>query len=550
MAEFQRSPVIVFFIHLGSCALAALLFAASFPNPLFINGLPLLAWIAYIPVFSLVNSCSWKSSVAWGALYGYGAYRLFNYWLSTFHPLAGILVGSVYLLYFAAFFPILKAASVLFKRRGYLVQWALWISYEYLRTLGFLGYSYGISGYSQWRLWPLTQIASLFGVWGVSALVVFPSAAFAWALWGPDIQAASRVQGLKKALKNSAVRFILRERYMLGAWTLALVFTLVFGFVRGGGDYAGQRYARFAMVQHNDDPWKGGIAAHRKNLEALKRLSLEALKEDPRPDLVVWPETAFVPRIYWHETYRKDQESYRLVRELLNFLQGQDVPFVIGNDDGRKDPAKNPDLSQEYRVDYNAAILFDRGQQVDEYRKMHLVPFSEYFPYKKQFPGMYAALEKADTHFWEPGDIPTVFNINGIKFSTPICFEDTFGYLSREFSRRGAEVIVNLSNDTWAKSLPAQMQHLSMAVFRAVENRRSMIRSTVSGQTCAIDPSGRILAMAPAFAEAWLVVPVPLMDKKTLYTRWGDYVPVLALGFSALAFAWALVRIVINRKKV
>jgi apolipoprotein N-acyltransferase len=338
---------------------------------------------------------------------------------------------------------------------------------------------------------------------------------------------------------------------MLGVWFFALVFTLVFGLIRGSGGYAGRCHARLAMVQHNDDPWKrADAAAHRKNLEILKRLSREAIAADPRPDLVVWSETAFVPRIYWHSTYRDNQESYRLVRELLDFLETQDVPFVIGNDDGRKDPAMNPDPLEEHRVDYNAVILFDRGKEVEAYRKMHLVPFTEYFPYKKQLPGLYAALKKADTHFWEPGEVPTVFESRGIKFSTPICFEDTFGYISRRFVLEGAELIINLTNDAWAKSLSAQMQHLSMAVFRAVENRRSMVRATASGQTCAIDPSGKIVVMAPAFAEAQISASLPLVDEKTFYTRRGDYVPLLALGFSALSFAWALIRIAINRKKV
>ncbi|MDR1429913.1 MAG: apolipoprotein N-acyltransferase [Spirochaetaceae bacterium] len=550
MALFQKSPVRAFLTQLGFLIAGILLFAASFPNPFFTNGLPLLAWVAYIPVFCLVNACSGKSSVLWGALYGYGAYGLFNYWLGSFHPLAGIIAGSVYALYFAVFFPVLKAASLLFRRRGYLVQWTLWIAYEYLRTLGFLGYSYGITGYSQWHLWPLTQIASIFGVWGVSALVVFPSAACAWVLRGLDGQTPEQGRGVRQALKNSAVRFVLRERYILGAWVFALALTLAFGLIQGNSGYAGRRHASVAMVQQNDDPWKGGLTAYRKNFEILKRLSLEALSGEIKPDLVVWSETAFVPRIYWHETYRDDQGSYLLVRDLLDFLESQDVPFVIGNDDGRKEPARNPDSSRDYRVDYNAVILFDRGRQVEEYRKLHLVPFTEHFPYKKQFPGIYAALEKADTHLWEPGDALTVFDSRGIKFSTPICFEDTFGYLSRKFVLSGAELIVNLSNDAWSKSLSAQMQHLSMAVFRAVENRRSLVRSTASGQTCAIDPYGKILAMAPAFTEAQLTVPVPLMDEKTPYTRWGDYLPRLAIGFSLLSFAWVLIRIAINRKKV
>ncbi|MDR2784991.1 MAG: apolipoprotein N-acyltransferase, partial [Treponema sp.] len=252
----------------------------------------------------------------------------------------------------------------------------------------------------------------------------------------------------------------------------------------------------------------------------LKRLSLEAMRETPKPDLVVWSETAFVPRIYWHTTYRDDPPSWELIKELLDFLKQQDVPFVIGNDDARKEPPKNP--REDYRVDYNAVMLFEKGELVTWYRKLHLVPFTEHFPYEKQLPWVYNALKNADTHFWEKGNEATVFESAGVKFSTPICFEDTFGYISRLFTGNGAELIVNLTNDAWSASLPAQMQHLSMAVFRAVENRRSMARSTASGQTCGIDPNGKILAMAEPFAEAFLNVDLPVVKKTTIYTRFGD----------------------------
>jgi len=116
-----------------------------------------------------------------------------------------------------------------------------------------------------------------------------------------------------------------------------------------------------------------------------------------------------------------------------------------------------------------------------------------------------------------------VFSGPGFTFSTPICFEDTFGYLSRKFVQNGADLIVNLSNDAWSHSLPAQNQHLSMAVFRAVENGRSMVRSTASGQTCGITPDGRVIALAPPFTPAWLTVAIPIVKGDTLYTRWGDY---------------------------
>jgi apolipoprotein N-acyltransferase len=219
------------------------------------------------------------------------------------------------------------------------------------------------------------------------------------------------------------------------------------------------------------------------------------------------------------------------VKALLDYLAEQDVPFVIGNDDARREMNAEGRWEQ---VDYNAVLLFDRGEIAGLYRKLRLVPFTEHFPYGKQFPWIYEALERADTHFWKPGDAATVFESRGIKFSSPICFEDTFGYLSRDFVRNGAELLVNLSNDAWSRSLPAQMQHLSMAVFRAVENRRAMVRSTASGQTCGIDPTGRIIAMAEPFTEAWLTVEVPLLQEETFYTRYGDFLPWIFMTLAAL----------------
>jgi apolipoprotein N-acyltransferase len=518
-----------FFINIGLIVLAVLLFAGAFPNLLFEHGIPFLAWVAYVPVFILLQRVNLAASLFWGALYGYAAYGLFNYWLSAFHPLAGLIVNSVYLVFNAALFFFLRLAIMLFPRRFYLVQWLVWLAYEYLRTKGFLGYSYGISGYSQWRILPLIQIADVCGVWGVSALVVFPS------VW---IGAALRIGSGEKsffALLRLCVRelkeFFKLEKVAIIAWAGALVAVLVYGFTVPS-NYDSAPLARIALIQHNTDPWKGDIDQYRSNFVTLKRLSDEALAADPKPDMVVWSETAFVPRIYWHEVYRDDQPSWLLVKDLLEYLAAQDIPFVIGNDDARKDPAKNPRAGEGFRVDYNAVMFFQNRKNSAIYRKIHLVPFTEHFPYARQLPVLHRALVNTDTHFWEKGAEATVFSGPGFSFSTPICFEDTFGYLSRQFVQNGAELIVNLSNDAWSHSLPAQNQHLSMAVFRAVENRRSMVRATASGQTCGIAPNGKIIAMAPPFTEAWLTVAIPVVKGDTVYTWLGDY---LAAAFTSAA---------------
>jgi apolipoprotein N-acyltransferase len=543
-----------FFVNLALVALGALFFSLAFPNLLIEKGLPFFAWIALVPVFMLIRRVTCGASVFWGALYGVASYSLFNYWLSVFHPMAGLIVNSIYMVYLAALFPLLKIAELLFPRRGYLVQWVLWISYEYLRIQGFLGYPYGIIGYSQWTIIPVIQIASIFGVWGVSALVVFPSAWLGSALQGNGSGVLLSLQGWQaKKFQDIPGRlnaFFQQERVSALVWLICLCAALGYGFF-SQVDYSDTRQARIALIQHNTDPWRGDIGDYRRNYEILKRLSDEALRSDPKPNLVVWSETAFVPRIYWSTTYRGDRESWDLVKELLDYLAIQDVPFLIGNDDGRKDPAKNPKKDplypeEDYRIDYNAAMLYEKGQLTGLYRKLRLVPFTEYFPYEKQLPWMYKALEAADTHFWEKGEETTVFSAAGFKFSSPICFEDTFGYLNREFVRNGAELIVNLSNDAWSASLPAQNQHLSMAIFRAVENRRSMVRSTASGQTCGIDPNGRIIAMAPPFTEAALIVEVPVITVNSLYTRFGDFLAFIFVGVAIILLIFGALSYIIR----
>jgi apolipoprotein N-acyltransferase len=546
----KKSIWINVFTNLGLVVLSSFLFAASFPSLLYKNGLPLLAWFAYIPVLTLVRKNGFPSCAGWGAIYGYAAYGLYNYWLSVFHPLAGIIVGAIFLIYLAVLFILLKLADALFQKRSYIVQWVIWLAWEYLRTRGFLGYSYGITGYSQWNVIPLLQIAGLTGVWGISALVLFPS------FWLSEYFKDWHFRK-KRGIKEEAVSFVSffrKEKIPAILWAAALVAALVYGFANTG-NFSSAPKARIALVQHNTDPWlpskaptaKQANEEYRKDLHILKKLSDEALEDSPKPRMVVWPETAFVPRIFWHETYRDSQDSWIIVKELLDYLAVKDVPFVIGNDDARRDPSKNPNARDNYRIDYNAALLFENGKIAQIYRKLHLVPFTEHFPYQKQLPFIHQALEKADTHFWEKGTEATVFSGPGFTFSTPICFEDTFGYLSRDFVRAGAEVLINLSNDAWSKSLPAQNQHLSMAVFRAVENCRPLVRSTVSGQTCAIDPCGRITAMAIPFTETWINVEIPLVKKDTLYTLYGDYLGAIFTFTAAALLLFGILSGIIRR---
>jgi len=129
---------------------------------------------------------------------------------------------------------------------------------------------------------------------------------------------------------------------------------------------------------------------------------------------------------------------FALVADLKEFLATQNIPYLFGNDDGqKKDPNLPPVLpdGSSNKLDYNAVLLYEGGDLKDTYRKVHLVPFTENFPYKESLPGIYKILVNNGYHFWERGTEYTVFDAAGVKFSTPICFEDAFGYLSRNLFR-------------------------------------------------------------------------------------------------------------------
>ena len=515
--------------EVGLLLLSALLFALAHPSLASEWGFGPLAFIAVAPLFLVLRRAGWLQVVLYGALYGYVSYALYNYWLATFHPLAIIIVPVVYMGYLVVLFPLLKLADYLFPRYGYLVQVLLWVGYELVKSLGFLGYSYGTMGYTQYRWVDFIQLAGVTGVWGVSLLVVGASALIARLLAHAIEMRAAPWR------RPTLARFWREQRIPLLCWAVLMAANIGYG-ASARDDYQADRQWRVALIQQNIDPWRGGFYAYEKSLDVLLRLSDAALREDP--DIVIWSETSFVPGIDWHTRHRRDARRFGLVKELRTYLDRQTVPFVVGNDDGQLERTDEG----EVRVDYNAAILFKKGEIVQTYRKIRLVPFTESFPFKEQLPGIYQWLKDADTHFWKQGTEYVVFDSGvdgapGVRFSTPICFEDTFGYLGREFVRHGAQVLVNMTNDSWSFSVPAEMQHMMMGVFRAVENRRSVVRSTNGGMTVTIDPDGRITSVLEPFTADYLIGTVPVVDgPATVYTRWGDWFGVAALcaGLAAL----------------
>ena len=495
-----------FILDLLILGFSAFIASLSFPSKYIEKGLPFLAFFYLIPVFYVIWRSKWSTVWLYGAFYGFLFYLFYNYWLKTFHPLAILIAPILECVQYMLLFMCLKLSKTLVKRHYSLLATLFYSAYLYLTQQGFLAYPYGNIASDLYGVTSLIQIVSVTGIWGLDLIVVLPQVIISECLF-------------EKEWKTSRWDLLISLLILSSTWIGGV-------FVKKKWENKeSDRVMRIAAIQHSADTWKGGYSTYKENFENLKRLTMEAMEENP--DMVVWSETAFVPSVAWHSAYPNNVATSRLCNDFVSFGSNLGVPLITGNPEGViKDKELSPILESgdwNWKT-YNTVILFSEGGIKGTYRKQHLVPFTEYFPYEKELPWLYNLLLANDYKWWEVGEDATIFEYDGVKFSTPICFEDTFGYLNAEFVSKGAEMLLNLSNDFWSMSVQAELQHYQLAVFRAVENRVPLLRSTNSGITCLVLPDGSTHGVLDTFTQAWGVYEVPIYKDKTLtfYTRHPD----------------------------
>ncbi len=531
---------------------SAFVLSAAFPGFLTENGLGFLALIALIPVFAVIRNTTWRCVWFYGFIFGLVYYFFFNYWLKGFHALAIVIApvikgGEMILLFLA-----LKAVDEAFPEKGFILKGCIWASYAYLAENWFAGYPYGNIVYALYPYRVLYQIADITGIWGIIYLMVFPQAYFApWLL----VYVHNEKIDVKKRIKSSLVEIII--------YVLLIVIVIVYGIcsLSYWTDREGDSTLRVATVQHNHDSWKGGYRTYRNNFNNLKRYTTASLAENP--DLIVWSETAFVPSIYWHTRYDASgtawEEIHDLTIDFVEYAESIGVPLLTGNPKSVLKDETEPPYDEEGNKnseEYNTVILFKDGEIAGEYIKQHLVPFTEHFPYKKQLPWLYNLLLSLDYNWWIPGDEATVFDLDGVKFSTPICYEDSFGVLNAEFVASGAEIIINMTNDNWSKKASAEWQHACIAAFRSVETRKSMVRGTNSGITCLIVPTGEIKDPMEPFTMGYHVYEVPVYSQEnyrnTFYVNHIDLFAHIFIWISRVSLLYFVVKevaLIVKKKK-
>ena len=521
---------------------SAFVLAASFPGFLTDDGIAPLVFVALIPVFMVIRNTTWRCVWFHGFLFGLVYYFFFNYWLKGFHALAIVIApvikGGEMLLLFLA----LKAIDEAFPKKGYILKGAVWAAYAYLAENWFAGYPYGNIVYALYPYPVLYQTADITGIWGIICLMVFPQAAAADYLY-PWVM--GKKESFRLWLKSNLIPLII--------WALLSVASIIYGIfsLAYWEDRTPSSTMRVACVQHNHDSWKGGYNTYRSNFNNLKRYTTESLVTDP--DLVIWSETAFVPSVAWHTTYDAKgtvwEDIHDLTIDFVEYAESIGVPLLTGNPKSViADPSLPPydEDGNKNSVEYNTVILFQDGEIKGEYIKQHLVPFTEHFPYEKQLPWLYNLLKAMDYNWWIPGTEPTVFELNGVHFSTPICYEDAFGVLNAEYVASGAEVIINMTNDNWSKKPSAEWQHAEIAAFRSVETRKAMVRGTNSGITCLIVPTGEIQDPMKPFSMGTHTYEVPVYSQSdygnTFYVEHIDLFAKIAIGVSIAALAYWLIR--------
>jgi apolipoprotein N-acyltransferase len=483
-------------VSLGNAGLAAisgLLLTASFPK---VNW-GWLAWIALVPFFYAIKGESPLAGFKLGFLTGLVHYSSLLYWvvgvMATYGGLPIILCGVilallvVYLSLYPAVFAMLLSRC---RATASLYFWCgpfLWVGLEYIRAFLLSGFPWENLGCSQYNRLHLIQISDMLGVYGLSAIIVAVNAALFELC---DTASRKRAFAWKSTL---AIAFVLAAFLGYGTWRMARV--------DRAAEVAPKRMV--SLVQGNIDQSMKWVASFQG--ETLKRygtLSLEALRD--RPDLMIWPETA-LPFYFLHDE--------ALTARVLELVRTCRVYFLVGSPSFRS-------RGSEIHYYNSAFLLGPSGDVLGKYDKVHLVPYGEYVPLKRFFPFLGKIVEAVGN--FESGEKGQVLSLNTEKLGVLICFEVIFPGLARAMAQNGAQLLVNITNDAWFGTSSAPYQHLSMAVFRAVENHRAVARAANTGISAFIDPVGRLLDETPLFRQAVRTRAMPVMDQKTFYTSYGD----------------------------
>ncbi len=363
-----------------------------------------------------------------------------------------------------------------------------------------------------WAKMPAFHFAEWIGFLGLSFLILIANAwlCILWTEW-------------KKGVRNYLHQFI---------FISAMIGLNLFGLWLKNRINEPQKQIQVGIIQANIGNLEKIYAERGKGYqsaiaEKFLSMSLQLVNEYPEIDLLVWPETAFPDFL---DDYKLDREH---PKKLIAGLQRINKFLLTGAYSIEK--GANPSVD---RSTYNAVFTIGpQGQNLTPpYRKTHLLAFGEYFPLSDRFPILLK---------WFPfisnfgrGNGPTSLNFpfkdSYLKIGPQICYEALYPHFSRGLAKAGADILINVTNDSWFGKYFEPYQHLYMTLARGVETRRPLIRSTNTGISTAITAHGEVLELSPVQSEWQGVLTIPYQENAplTIYTRFGGWLPAFLLLFT------------------
>jgi len=514
---------------------AFILYSISFMSPY----LWVCAWCSFVPLLIFIEKENklWKlilfPAIGFLCMYAHAYLGVFFFSLNDYlFFLLGMSVAIFPFVLLIKWF-LKKSLYLGHRERGYFLLFAIptvWTLYEYMRGSGaaIRMTAGGFFASSQIYNLPLLQIASLVGVYGLSFMILMINVALFLVLYpfGPE-----------------------RKRHLLFPCMVGMLVCVcyVFGFHRlGEFDRKQVETVRISLVQPNVDLETFNNAAEENNTGEDEKEVTDVLFElmhkaaQDTPDMIVLPERSY------HQTLQGVGSigAGDIMRQKVAALQ---IPTIVG---GMFEPS--------FYDAYNSAyFLSATGALIDRYDKMVLYPLGEYIPggyflegvmndleVHKKFPMLFTEQAGFDhvslaqfmnVDWLRSGSEYTIFqHPKGFRFATPICAEDVFPELCREFVARGAQLLVLIINEAWWQRTATIEHHLTGSVLRAVENGVACVRATNTAYTGLILPTGKIESMYKdahgrvKLVRGHITVEAPITDEAgSFFTKYGYTFPYL-----------------------
>jgi len=493
-------------ILLSICS--GLLLILSFPK----LGYAYLAWVALVPLLWALRGKTLKCSFYLGYIVGFVHFSGILYWIvhvattyGNLPYLLGVAVMALLVLYLSVYIAVFALLFNFFRKASLnqiLCAPVLWVSLEYIRSLALTGFPWENLGCSQFFILKIIQISDIFGVYGISFLIVLVNGSIFYVLSEP-------IPWFQKI-----------KRYEVFLTLAAISLTFLYGSFRINHIESLEKEAthlKVTLVQGCiDQAIKWNPSFQEETVKIYQRLTLDAKKDSP--NLIIWPETA--TPFY----FLKEQEYSPII---LDTVKKTGSFLLLGS------PAYHEEDGQT-RIFNRAYLISPEARVAGIYDKVHLVPFGEYVPLQRFLPFAKKLVGDVGVGNFYSGESAKGMPIPQGKLGVLICFESIFPELSRDLVRNGVNLLVNITNDAWFGETSAPYQHFSMAVFRAVENRVSLVRCANTGISGFIDLCGRIKNTSPLFERLTMTESVKIIGIKSFYTRYGDVFAILCLFASIL----------------